>query len=412
MRIVIIGNSAAGLSAMEAIRKVDKDCEITLISKEGGKAYSRVLLPYVLRGKLDYDNMIIRDDDYYERLNINYIKGEVTKIYEVKKHLMVDGLIVVNYDKLLIATGSDPVKPPIPGINEDGIYHMWTKKDVDKLIPYFKKGKRVLVIGSGFVSLQAAWAAVVKGLKVSVVELMDRIMPNVLDNTGGELLTEQIFKKGVDLRVSTLTQKIEKLEDGTFKVHLKDQKPIEVDFIIVGTGVRPNTKFLESTSVEVDRGILVDENMRTNIDNIYAAGDVAQGVTTFDEDRQIHALWPTAIEMGKIAGKNMAGLKTKYEGSLNMNVTQMYDLTVASMGRFTDELTTKSFVFPEENRGYLKVCYDGDLIVGGCLVGSSEDVKVLGKLRPIIRKRIISDVDAEKLEMYLQMKAFASRVEL
>lgn len=411
MKIIVIGNSAAGLSAIEAFRKVDKESEIILISKEGGNAYSRVLLPYVLRGKLQYNNMIIRDDQYYKDLNIKYIEGEVTRVCEEENYLLVDGSTSINYDKLLIATGSNPVKPPIPGINEEGIYHMWTKSDVDKLTPYFKKDKRVLVIGSGFVSLQAAWAAVVKELEVTVVELADKIMPTILDEVGGQILANQILKKGVDLKTKTLTQKIEKLEDGSFRVHFKDQNPIEVDFIIVGTGVRPNVKFLDETSIEIDRGILVDETMRTNIENIYSAGDVAQGVTTFDEDRQIHALWPTAIEMGKIAGQNIAGLNRKYEGSLNMNVTQMYDLTVGSIGRFSKDLTTKSFVFPEENIGYLKICYDGDLVVGGCLVGSSDAVKVLGKLRPIIRKRIITDVEPEKLEMYLQMKAFASKVE-
>lgn len=408
MKVVVIGNSAAGLSAIESFRKINKEADITLISKEGGHAYSRVLLPYVLRGKLPYEKMTIRTAKYYEEHNIKYIEAEVTGFLEDEKIIQLDNGERIEYDQVLIASGSNPVRPPIPGIQEEGIYHMWTKSDVDSLTPYFKEGKRVLVIGSGFVSLQAAWAAVVKGLDVTVVELAPRIMPNVLDEIGGTMLTDQIRAKGVDLKVKTLTQKIEKQADGTFMIYFKDQESIEVDFIIVGTGVRPNTSFLEGTSIEVDRGILVDECMETNVKGIYAAGDVARGKTTFDEERQIHALWPTAIEMGKVAGQNMAGIVRPYEGSLNMNVTQMYDLTVASIGRFSEELTTRSVTLPKREKGYLKVCYDGERVVGACLVGSSDSVKVLGKLRPIIRKRINTDVEPEKLEMYLQIQAFGS----
>lgn len=407
---MIIGNSAAGLSAVEAIRKHDKDISITVISKEGGGAYSRVLLPYVLRGKLEYDNLFIRNKQYYEENNINYIEKLVTKIDEEKNTVLLDDKTVINYDKLLIATGSNPVKPPIEGINNEGIYHMWTKSDVDGLTKHFKAGKRVLVIGSGFVSLQAAWAAHCKGLEVKVVELASRVMTNVIDDEGAKLLTEKIKSFGVDLKTNTLTQKIEKQADGSLKVYLKDQEPMEVDFIIVGTGVRPNTSFLEDTKVIVNRGIEVDKNMRTNIENIYAAGDVACGPTTFGEEHVIHALWPTAIEMGKVAGLNMIDVNLDYEGSLNMNVTQMYDLTVGSMGRFSNDLQCETYIFPEERKkGYLKVCMVDGCVVGGCLVGSSDAVKILGKLRPIIRKKVKVDVHPEKLEMYLQMKAFNSR---
>lgn len=409
MKVLIIGNSAAALAAVESFRKIDEESSITIVSKEGGNAYSRVLLPYVLRGKLQYDHLTIRDDDYYEKYNIQYIEDEVLSIIDKKKTVKCKSGMELTYDKLLIASGSNPVKPPIPGIDAEGIYHMWTKKDVDHLTPHYVEGKRVAVIGSGFVSLQAAWAAVVRGLQVTVVELADRIMPNVLDDKGAGLLTEKIKSKGVDLRVNTLTEKIEKRDDGSFTVHFKGQESIEVDFIIVGTGVRPNTGFLEGTEVETDRGILVQPTMETNVTGVYAAGDVAQGATTFDEGPQIHALWPTAIEMGKIAGKNMAGKKVDYQGSLNMNVTQMYDVTVASIGRFSDNAEYTSVELPQDGGGYLKICSQDHKVIGACLVGSSEAVKVLGKLRPLIRKRTIIDVEAHKLEMLLQIKAYASK---
>ncbi|WP_053983643.1 NAD(P)/FAD-dependent oxidoreductase [Niameybacter massiliensis] len=409
MNIVIIGNSAAGLSALETVRKYDSTSKITIISKEGGLAYSRVLLPYFLRGKLSHDKLLIRNKAYYENNKVEYIEGNVTQIDAHNKNVILEGGNEVAYDKLLIATGSSAMSPPIPGINQEGIYHMWTKTDAEQLEPYYKAGNRVLVIGSGFVSLQAAWAAVVKDLKVTVVELADRIMPSVLDEHGANVLTESIRKNGVDLRLGTLTDRIEKQADGTFKVYLKEQEAVEVDFIIVGAGVRPNTQLIGESGVAVDRGILVDAYMQTNIPDIYSAGDVAQGPTTFGEKNVIHALWPTAIEMGKVAALNMLGIEYQYEGSLNMNVTQMYDKTVASIGKFTDNQVETIHIFEDDGkRGYLKVCYEGEYVVGACLVGSTEAVSLLGKLRPLIRNKVKVDTVPEKLEMFLQIKAFHS----
>lgn len=406
MNIIIIGNSAAGLSALQNFRKLDKTSKVTMISKEGINPYSRVLIPYVLRGKLSYDKMTIRDENFYNLYNTECIEGEVCKIDSENKEVILTDGQKYSYDKILVASGSYAVKPPIPGINDEGICNMWTKSDADKLLPCFDKFKKIVVIGSGFVALQAAWAARFRGLDVTVIELMDRIMPSVLDEQGAKILTDKIFESGVKLHTSTVTEKIEKLEDGTYRVHLKDKECVEADFIIVGTGVRPNTEFLEGSGVEVGRGIPVNEYMETNVKDIYAAGDVAAGPTTFGDEHLIHALWPTAIEMGKVAAYNMAGKVYPYEGSLNMNVTQMYDVTVASMGYFNEKDIDDAYYINHGN-DYLKVCYKNGIIVGACLVGSSESVSLFGKLRPLIRKRNPIECAPEKLEQYINIKTFA-----
>ncbi|MRI34432.1 NAD(P)/FAD-dependent oxidoreductase [Endozoicomonas sp. OPT23] len=401
--VLIIGNSAAGLSAAETIRKYDFDKKITIVSKESGPAYSRVLLPYVLRGKLDYDNLFIRDGNYYIENNFYYIEGLIVSVNTESKTAVCESSEIIKYDSLLIATGSNPVKPPIPGIESEGVYHMWTKDDLDHLMPHFNKDKRVVVIGSGFVSLQAAWSAVCKGLKVTVIELADRIMPSVIDNKGAEILTGKIKECGVDLRIDTLTLAIKKRDDGTFVIDLKDQSSIEADFIIVGTGVKPNTSFLEETDIDIDRGICVNRYMQTSVDDVYAAGDVAGGPTAFGDQHQIHALWPTAIEMGKVAGMNILGKQFVYEGSLNMNVTQMYDMTVASMGQFTDNLDCDEHLMPESSgMGYLKICAKDDQIIGACLIGKTSAMKIFGMLRPVIRLNKKLKVDITRLESDLQ----------
>ena len=401
--VLIIGNSAAGLSAAETVRKYDKTCKITIVSKEGGDAYSRVLLPYILRGKLDYKNLFFKEENYYEKNDFSYIEGTVTDVKPESKSVVIGDNQIIEYGSLLIASGSNPVKPPIPGIESDGIYHMWTRDDLESLAPHFQKGKRVAVIGSGFVSLQAAWAAVCQGLEVTVIELADRIMPSVIDDKGADILSEQIRSFGVDLRTGTLTNSIKRYESGTFHIELKDQEAVEADFVIVGTGVRPNTAFLNNTDIQIDRGICVDAFMQTNLPDIYAAGDVAAGPTAFGEEFQIHALWPTAIEMGKVAALNMMGKKHPYEGSLNMNVTQMYDLTVASMGQFSDGMDCDEHFLPESHgQGYFKVCAKGDQIIGACLVGKTSAMKMFGMLRPVIRLKKTMNVDIETLETSLR----------
>lgn len=411
MKVVIIGNSASGLAAQQTFRKYDKDSEITIISKEVGPAYSRVLIPYVLRGKVKYDNLFIRDENYYSENGITYIEDEVIKVNVEDKSLTLKNKDKVSYDKLLISTGSYAVAPPIEGMKNEGIYHMWTKSDLDKLIPLFDTKKSVAVLGSGFVALQAAWAAKYRGLDVEVVEIADRVMPMVLDSQGSSYIEDKIRESGVRLSTNTVTQRIEKLDDGRFIMHLKDREPIKADFIIVGTGVRSNIQFIEGTPIVYDRAILVDEYMQTNVEGIYSAGDVAAGPTTFGDEHLTHALWPTAVEMGEIAGANMAGKAVPYRGSLNMNVTQMYNVTVASMGLFNENQIDNSYIFDMDKvNGYLKVCYKDNLIVGACLVGHSESVKLFGKLRTIIRKKIKVDCKPEKLEDFLSIKIFSDRV--
>lgn len=386
MRTVIIGNSAAALSALESFRKYDKDSPVTIISKEGGNAYSRVLLPYYLRGKVDHDTFFIRTPEYYKEMNVTYLENEVVSMDHNQKIVQLNNGQTVEFDKLLIATGSSAINPPIKGLSGDGVYNMWTLEDIHNMEPLFKRGNRVLVLGSGFVALQAAWSATCKDLEVTIYELAPRIMSRVLDEKGAEELHKKIVGFNADVHLNVMTTEIERKENGTLVVKAKDKEPIEVDLIIVGTGVRSNMNFLQNTSVKTDRGVLVNEFMETNVKDIYAAGDVSQGLTAFDEKHVIHALWPTAIETGKIAGANMAGKKSEYIGSLNMNVTQLFEITVASMGKFYDEDGDEVWEQTDE-RGYIKMVLKEGIPIGATIAGKSELVKYLGALRPLIRKK-------------------------
>ena len=284
MNVVIIGNSAAGLSGLEAFRKHDQISQVTIIAKEGQKPYSKVLLPYYLRGKVPHEHLFVRGQDYYEQLNATCVNDTVIRLLVEQQCVQLADQTMLPYDKLLIATGSSPVKPPIPGLSGDGVHHLWTLADVGKLEPFYKKGNRVVVLGSGFVSLQGACAALSCGLNVSVIELANRIMPRALDERGANILASRMKEMGVDLRVNTLTTHIERSKDKKYILFFKDGRSLTADFIIVGTGVQPNIDFLEGTTIKIDAGIIVNERMETSLTGIYAAGDVAQ-VPSFSRRR-------------------------------------------------------------------------------------------------------------------------------
>ena len=406
MKAVVIGNGAAGLAAVKAFRKYDKASQITVVSKEGGEAYSRVLLPYVLRGKLSYDKLFLPFAKEFGKLGVEYIEGEAVSLDAVANTLSLAGGEKLAYDNILIASGSSALWPPVKGITQPGIYHLWTRSDLDALIKEFRKGRKVLIIGSGFVSLQAAWAARTLELDVSLVEIADRLMPLVLDEKASAIMAQKMNEYGVDVHTSTITEEIIKEDEG-FTIKLKDKPPLRADFIVVGAGVGANIRFLEGSGVEYGRTIPVDRHMRTNVANVYAAGDAAAGPSAFGDEHVTHALWPTAMEMGGVAGANMAGRNVEYSGSLNMNVTQMFGVTVASMGKFNAKDIDDSFTYDAEaGYGYCKLCYKDGLIVGICLVGTPEAVATFGKLRPIIRRRLAANCAPAKLDAFLNVRLF------
>ena len=395
MQIVIIGNSAAGLSALSRFRSIDQESQITLISAESGTAYSRVLLPYYLRRKIPYENLFIRRPEDYERLGVKTQFGvEVRRVDPAAHNLVLNDGRTIGFDRLLIATGSRPFLPPIEGLAGANVYHLWTLRDTEQLNSLFRPGRRALVIGSGFIALQAAWAAQQRGLHVTVFELLPRIMPTVLDDRAATVLRQKVEEHGVEVHVGIHTEVVDRSKKGVLRVQAKGHPPLEVELIIVGAGVRPNTELLDGSPVQTDRGIPVNEYMETNVPGIYAAGDIARGPTVFGETHQAHALWPTAVEHGRIAGTNMAGRSVPYQGSLNMNVTEMFGITVASMGKFIENEGLTSHVIDEAGQPrYVKIILRGGIPIGAVTLGGAEDTVMLGRLRPWIRNhRRLPDV--------------------
>ena len=397
MHVAIVGNSAAALSALESFRERDRTSSVTLFSVEAGPAYSRVLLPYYLRRKLSHGDLFIRQMDYYSRMHAETVfRARVARVDASTRRLELADGRCLGFDRLLLATGSSPARPPIPGLDGPGVHQLWTLEDATRLNPVLQVGARALVLGSGFVALQAAWAACERGLKVTVVELEAQILPRVLDAPAARILHEQILTYGVDIHTGTRTDSLE--TDRRGKVHLSagGLDPFSVDAVIVATGARPNDGLLPECLEPGEPGIPVAATMETNVEGVFAAGDVTRGPIAAGGPREIHALWPTAVEQGKVAGANLAGAGLAYGGSLSMNVTEMFGLTVASLGRFVEEAADDVFAWRDlAGIRYLKLVSRAGVPVGAISLGEPEGAALLGRLRPFVRqKRPLPDVNA------------------
>ncbi len=406
--LVIIGNSAAALSALEAFRRHDRVTPVTMVSAEPGPAYSRVLLPYYLRGKVSREGLVIRGPEYYERMGAELLSGvRVEGVDAGARELALAGGRRIGFERLLLATGSRPARPPIPGIEHPAVRSLWTLDDALGLESLLRPGARALVLGSGFVALQAAWAACARGVEVAVVELDERIMPRVLDEGAARVLHQSIEAHGVPVHTGTATEALED-EHGRIRVAAAGLDPFTVDVVIVGTGARPNDELLPQALEEGRPGIPVDAAMRTTVGGVYAAGDVTRGPTALGGPAEIHALWPTAVEQGKVAGANLvaelagsapagagahpaaappaAAPAVTYRGSLSMNVTEMFGLTVASLGRFVDTDGDEVLVTDGlPGLAYFKLVSRDGLPVGAVALGGAEGAVILGRLRPYVR---------------------------
>jgi len=407
---VILGNSAAGLTAIDAIRERDKTGPITLISKEPDPAYSRVALPYILSKEKNLRQITLQEDDYFKASNVDTIIGTGASGLDVaNKTVHLEGGRDVTYDKLLIATGSASRVPPVKGIEDAHVCYHWTLADTRKLEEQMAKAKTCFVIGAGFISLLTV-SALIKAapLKYTVVEIADQVMPQLLDKTGGDALERGMREKGIDVILGDSVSAIEHKNGSPpspahgrgvggegYSITLGSGKTFEADMIVCGTGVRPNIDFLKDSGIKSASGIVTDEHQQTNVPDVYAAGDCAETHDFLTGERVVHAIWPTAIDQGRVAGANMVDDQQKYPGSLSWNVTELFGLASASVGEFRDQARLPAgggglepIVFHNAAANiYRKLLLDGNRIVGAVVIGRAEHIQDLGVVQAMIRRR-------------------------
>jgi NAD(P)H-nitrite reductase large subunit len=374
---VIIGGGPAATNALETLREFDTDARITLICDE--PAHSRMALPYWLADQIPREHTLTADADYFHQLNVDArIGSRVANIDAQAKQLTLTDGSNVGFDKLLIATGSGAAGLSIPGAELDGVQTLWTLADTETALATVqgKERPRVLLIGSGFIGFIVLNAMYKRGWQLTVVEREKHVLPRMLNADAAELVQDWLSSRGVSLHTATTVQSIEQRGDGKH-VTLANGAGIDVDLVIIATGVKPNLDCVQGSAIEIDQGILVNERMQTSCADIYAAGDVAQGPVLFSSTRQIHAIQPTAIDHGRIAAANMAGREVSYPGSLSMNVLDVCGLQCASYGNWDDSSAQAMTISNESNHIYRNLLWTGDEISGALFVGHANDLGML-----------------------------------
>ncbi|HOZ66460.1 MAG TPA: NAD(P)/FAD-dependent oxidoreductase, partial [Burkholderiaceae bacterium] len=343
MHHIIIGGGPAGLIAAETIRKLAPFDNISIISDEPEPAYSRMAIPYLLMGKVDEHGTHLRKSaTHVADLKINWVQASVKSVNVASKTIALSTGKSTNldasFDTLLIASGSHPIAPPIPGINSEGVHTCWTLADARHIMAKAGKGTRVLQLGAGFIGCIIMEALAARGVILSVVEMGDRMVPRMMGPAAGGMIRQWCEGKGVEVFTST---KVESIEAGKpLKVKLSNGKTVEADLLISAAGVRPAIGYLKDSGVECLLGVLTDAHLQTNVPGIYAAGDCAEAYDKISNKTIVSAIQPNAAEQARCAAINMVAYsrgepaKTELKGVTQINVLDTLGLISCSFGNW------------------------------------------------------------------------------
>jgi len=386
MKYLILGNGPAGVIAAETLRKADPEGQIVLVGREPEPPYSRMAIPYLLEGNIDEPGTYLRKaTDHFESLDITQRTGRVVSL-EADSHKVTfeDGRQEF-YDRLLVATGSHPVLPPIPGIDLPGIHTCWTLEDARAIAKLAKQGSRVVQLGAGFIGCIIMQALAERGVSLTVVEMGDRMVPRMMTPTAGNMIREWVELKGISVRTQAGVQQVAAGNDSPLVVNLSTGESLPCDLLIVAAGVAPNIDFLKGSGVEIGKGVRVDVRMCTSVPDIYAAGDVAEAPDLFNGTPQVSAIQPNAADQARVAALNMAGQKTSLPGVLAINVLDTLGLISSSFGQWWG-MEEKDGVEHVDKNGfrYLSLQFHGDVLIGATSIGLTQHV---GVLRGLIQNR-------------------------
>jgi nitrite reductase (NADH) large subunit len=410
MKYLIIGNCAAGVNAIEGIREIDDKGEITLISDENYPAYCRCLITNYVIGTHKEKDILLTEENFYKKNKVNLLLGKKVKQVNTKKSTVVlgDGK-TLTFDKLLIATGASPAKLSIKGEDKKGVSGFRTLNDAKDILKRCKKGAKVFVFGGGLIGLKAGYALKKRDMDVEIIVKSKHVLSQVVDEEAALLIGKWFEENGIKTTPGLGPEEIlggKEVEE----VLLDNKEKKKAQIVIIGKGVRANMDLVKDTPIKTEWGILTDDYLQTNEKNIFAAGDVAQTKDLATGESVTNALWIAATEQGKLAGKNMAGEKIKYPGSIGANSAEFFGLPFISMGkvRKTEELTNLITRKPEEYL-YKKLVIKDNRLIGAVLVGNIENA---GVYMALIRKKVdISEIADILLEDYFDYSKVANFLE-
>ena len=376
MKIIIIGAGPAGVSAVETIRAHDRKSEIVMLSAEPSLPYSPpAMADHFLTGS---KNHLWRSEDWLEQLGLDYRKGvEVTGIQTDAHQLQLQDGQTINYDRLVIATGSR-LYAPVAGADMPGVHNFKSLSAAEAIVQQVKKGtaKTAIVVGAGFIGMEIA--LLLRKLDVSViqVEMLDQVMSTMLDKDTAAIALDLMRQHSVDVRLDTKADAF--LGNGSAKaVRLSSGDELEADILIAATGVKPNIDFLQDSGIERGWGLKVDEHLCTSVPNIFAAGDVVEVPDRLTGETYVHAIFPNAVEQGRVVGLNLVGFDTVYQGGDRMNSLKHLGLPIMAVG-----LKEGDEILQDRRNGNLRTIYIKDnRLVGFQLVG---DIRAAGVLHSLV----------------------------
>ncbi|UCH18816.1 MAG: NAD(P)/FAD-dependent oxidoreductase [Burkholderiales bacterium] len=416
MKHVILGAGPAGVIAAETIRKHAPDDSIVIVGDEPEAPYSRMAIPYLLMGNIKEEGTHLRHAaDHYARLRIDVRRGRAKRVDTSAKQVLLDDGSAVPYDRLLIATGSSPATPPIPGIDAPGVHSCWTLADARAIMALARPGAQVLQMGAGFIGCIILEALAARGVELAVVEMGDRMVPRMMGPTAGGMIKDWCESKGVAVYTGARVDAIEPHRGAAapapqahepgllgkiaqaiglghadapappaaagrapITVRLSTGRSLPADLVINATGVKPNIGCLEGSGVRCLVGVLTDEHMQTSVPGVYAAGDCAEAFDKFSGKTVVSAIQPNAADQGRVAGLNMAGHKAELNAVTQINVLDTLGLISASFGDWQGVPGGQHVELTDRETGrHLSLQFGGDRLVGCNSIGWTEHVGVM-----------------------------------
>jgi NAD(P)H-nitrite reductase large subunit len=403
-RHVIVGGGTSGVNAIRTIREHDGgESEITLVSAE--RPYSRMVLPYYLGRSIAESHVFTLTPPRLAQLRVKtYLGRRAAKLDTGGNRLTLDDGTALDYDDLLIATGSSPVRAPVPGADLPGVHSFWTLEHARGMVSEIRDGTHVVMVGAGFIAFTILNA--ILGLKahLTVVEIAPQILPRMLDRPGAELVERWLARHGVAIRTGATLANIEE-HAGMKRLRFRDGEDVVADVVIMATGIRTNLEWLQDSGVRVNLGVLVDDHLRSSVPNVFAAGDVAESRDLVTGLPALHAIEPTAMEHGRVAGANMAGENIPYRGSLLMNIVEVCHLDIASFGAWDDPTADAFAALQPERWAYRKLLWRENRLTGALILGKADDIWTtndVGMLKGLVQ----SGADLGKLKEHLRRNPF------
>ena len=393
MKVVIVGGGAGGISTASNIRKLDKDIEIVVLTRDDKVAYSPCAIPYVLSGTIpSFDDIVMRTPEDYKKKNIDVlINCEVIAVDSNKQTVTYQKdakEFVIEYDKLVFATGGNPFIPPMQGVDLDGVFRIRNIADGIKVQEAMKEAKSAIVTGAGLIGIEIAFALKQQGLDVILSEMMPQIVPRSLDKDMSDILVKYLEMEGIKV---VLGKPITKLigEGKVEKACFGDDELFDADIVIMATGVRPELKLAEMAGCETGRwAILVNDRMETSVDNVYAVGDCVESKDLILGSNTISQLGTTAVRQSKTLARTICGKKSKFNPVLNSMVSKVGKLEFGAVGYTTSfaqqnrirpvvqkvEALTRARYYPNAKPMDIKVICDGNGTIIGCQIIAEERV--------------------------------------